>query len=128
MPPQQTGISDYSAELLPELARYYDIDVVTEAAQVSDEWVLANCTVRNAAWFLDHAQSYDRVLYHFGNSSYHEYMFPLLERVPGVVVLHDFYLGNIERDMQAKSPRSRTWHRALDRRGIRCQWCGRDRD
>ena len=31
LPPERSGISDYSAELLPELGRYYDIDVVVAA-------------------------------------------------------------------------------------------------
>ena len=30
LPPEKTGIADYSAELLPELARYYDIELVTD--------------------------------------------------------------------------------------------------
>jgi glycosyltransferase involved in cell wall biosynthesis len=30
MPPEQTGIADYSAELVPELTRYYDIDVIVD--------------------------------------------------------------------------------------------------
>src|SRR5690606_7336865 len=28
LPPEQSGISDYSAELLPELARHYEIEVI----------------------------------------------------------------------------------------------------
>src|SRR5262249_54721147 len=33
--------------------------------------------------------------YHIGNSPFHHRMFPLLEKCPGVVVLHDFYLSNV---------------------------------
>lgn len=92
----QSGISDYSAELLPELARHYAIEVVVEQQEpVTDPWVLANATQRSLAWFEQHAGEYDRILYHFGNSPYHQHMFGLLDRHPGVVVLHDFFLGNI---------------------------------
>jgi glycosyltransferase involved in cell wall biosynthesis len=111
--PQQTGISDYSGELLPELARYYDIDVVTNAQEVTDPWVLQNCQVRSAEWFSEHGDAYERVLYHVGNSSYHEHMFALLERHPGAVVLHDFFLGHVLRHMQAHDPGGRAWSRAL---------------
>jgi len=39
------------------------------------------------------ADRFDRVLYHFWlNSTFHEHMFGLLKVVPGVVVLHDFFL------------------------------------
>lgn len=93
LPPERSGISDYSAELLPELARHYDIDVVTPQAEVSDPWVKANCRLRHPDWLRRNADRYDRVLYHFGNSHFHQHMFGLLEDVPGVVVLHDFFLS-----------------------------------
>lgn len=93
LPPERSGISDYSAELLPELARHYDIDVVTPQAEVSDPWIRANCQLRHPDWLRRHADRYDRVLYHFGNSHFHQHMFDMLEDVPGVVVLHDFFLS-----------------------------------
>ena len=36
-----------------------------------------------------------RVLYQLGNSPAHQWMFDLLERLPGTVVLHDFFLGGV---------------------------------
>lgn len=95
LPPERSGIADYSAQLLPALAEFYDVDVIIDQAQLAAPWVSAHCDVRNVQWLLDHAQRYDRVMYHFGNSSYHRHMFELLARVPGVVVLHDFFLGDI---------------------------------
>ena len=95
LPPQRSGIADYSAQLLPALAQFYDIDVIIDQAQLAAPWVSAHCGVRNVQWLLEHTQGYDRVMYHFGNSSYHKHMFELLVRVPGVVVLHDFFLGDI---------------------------------
>ena len=95
LPPQRSGIADYSAQLLPALAQFYDVDVIIDQAQLAAPWVSAHCGVRNVQWLLDHAQRYNRVMYHFGNSSYHKHMFELLARVPGVVVLHDFFLGDI---------------------------------
>ena len=34
LPPQRSGIADYTAELLPALTRHYDIDVVVDQAEV----------------------------------------------------------------------------------------------
>jgi Glycosyltransferase len=93
LPPERSGIADYSAELLPELARHYEVDVVLNQVRVEDPWVVANTTQRSVAWFDEHASEYDRVVYHFGNSGYHEHMFELLTEHPGVVVLHDFFLS-----------------------------------
>lgn len=96
LPPERSGIADYSADLLPYLARHYDIDVVVAQPSISDAWINGACAIRSPAWFLAHAHQFDRVLYHFGNSAFHEYMFALLRRVPGTVVLHDFFLSGIQ--------------------------------
>ena len=95
LPPERSGISDYSAELLPELATYYEIDVIIAQDEIADSWVNTHCTVGNIKYFLERADQYARVLYHFGNSTFHGHMFALLKQVPGVVVLHDFYLSGI---------------------------------
>lgn len=95
LPPARSGIADYSRELLPELARYYRIELIVDQEEVSDPWLLANFPVRTVGWFDGHADRYDRILYQFGNSEFHKHMFGLLKRHAGVVVLHDFYLGAV---------------------------------
>ncbi|KAF1307431.1 glycosyltransferase [Pseudomonas putida] len=101
MPPDRTGIADYSAELLPALARYYDIDVIVDgddAAQVQESLF----PLREAAWLRQHASQYSAVLYHFGNSPWHCYMAELIEDVPGIIVLHDFYLSGLIWSMESR--------------------------
>jgi len=93
LPPAQSGIADYSAELLPALARHYDIEVITDQTALQDPWISVNCRVRTMAWFERNGGRYDRILYHFGNSGFHHALFAQLERHPGMVVLHDFYLS-----------------------------------
>ena len=95
LPPQKSGISDYSAELLPFLNEYYDIDVIVEQESISDDWINKNLSVHNTEWFKNNAITYDRILYHFGNSHFHQHMFGLINEYPGTVVLHDFYLGHV---------------------------------
>ncbi|HEU4374448.1 MAG TPA: glycosyltransferase, partial [Telluria sp.] len=92
LPPERSGIADYSAALLPELAKYYDIDVVLAQAEAL---VPGNFAQRSVDWFDTHSEQFDRIMYHFGNSSFHQHMFDLLERHPGVVVLHDFFLSGV---------------------------------
>jgi len=113
LPPEKSGISDYSAELLPELARFYDIDVIVAQENITVPWIVANCGIRTVDWFLQHSRRYSRVLYHFGNSPYHSYMFNLLDQVAGVVVLHDFYLGNLQRYREEQDTYSCAWTKAL---------------
>jgi glycosyltransferase involved in cell wall biosynthesis len=94
LPPEHTGIASYSAELLPELAKYYDIDVIVDQDEVEGAWINANTGIYSLAWFAKHGHHYDRVLYQIGNSPFHAHMWDLLERFPGVIVLHDIFLGD----------------------------------
>ncbi len=100
LPPERTGIADYSAELLPALAEYYEIDVVVAQDSVDDHWVSRNLKVRDVNWLRANADSIDRVLYHFGNSPFHQHMFSLLKEMPGAVVLHDFFIGHLSAWME----------------------------
>ncbi len=113
LPPEKTGIADYSAELLPELARHYEITVITEQKTVADPWVHATCAIHDVAWLERNISRFERLLYHFGNSPFHSHMFRLLQRYPGVVVLHDFFLSGVVayRDMHGETPGQ--WARTL---------------
>jgi glycosyltransferase involved in cell wall biosynthesis len=93
LPPVRSGIADYSARLLRDLATHYEIEVVIDQPELADPWVSANFPIRSLRWFTAHARPDDRILYHFGNSPYHAHMFGLLKQFPGVVVLHDSWLG-----------------------------------
>jgi glycosyltransferase involved in cell wall biosynthesis len=95
LPPERTGIADYSAELLPALAAHYDIELVVAQDRVADSWANHNGKVRDAAWLRANAEEIDRVVYQIGNSPFHWHMLGLLEHVPGTVVLHDFFLSHL---------------------------------
>lgn len=113
LPPESSGISDYSAELLHELSRYYEIEVIVNQKNVSDDWIKANYPVRSADWFKAHAKIYDRTLYHFGNSEFHMYMFELLSIFPGAVVLHDFFLSGVHLHMEINGYIQNNWTKEL---------------
>lgn len=112
VPPARSGIADYSADLLPALARHYEIDLIIDQPDV-DTVLRATYAVRTPDWFDQHAHGYDRILYHFGNSPFHGYMAILLERHPGSVVLHDFYLGHLYAHLHHTGRRPEALRRAL---------------
>jgi glycosyltransferase involved in cell wall biosynthesis len=81
LPPERSGIADYSAMLLPELQQRLEIDVVRRGAR------------RRARRAARHA---DVALYHVGNDAeHHGWIVEELRRRPGVVVLHDFVLHHL---------------------------------
>ncbi|MGB3751635.1 MAG: glycosyltransferase family 1 protein, partial [Arcobacteraceae bacterium] len=95
MPPQRSGIADYSLELLSYLSDYYDIDIIVEDMNSIDKDILEKYSLETIDYFEDNVSKYQRKLYHFGNSHFHKYMFDLLAKYQGTVVLHDFYLGHV---------------------------------
>ncbi|QOL51486.1 glycosyltransferase [Massilia litorea] len=95
LPPTRSGIAAYSADLLPELARHFDIELVLAQDRVEDMGPATHFPQHTAAWFDANAQTFDHIVYQFGNSAFHSHMFGLLERHPGVVVLHDFFLSGV---------------------------------
>jgi glycosyltransferase involved in cell wall biosynthesis len=113
LPPERSGISDYSAELLRVLIVHYNIEVIVNQETVSDAWIVQNCTVRTVEYFQNNYNTYERVIYHFGNSHFHTHMFGLLSEYPGLVVLHDFFLSGIQahRDINCWQPNA--WANSL---------------
>ena len=77
MPPERSGIADYSAHLLPALRERIDVDVVKRGRTKP-------------------ARGTDLSLYHVGNNpDAHGWIVDALRKRPGVVVLHDFVLHHL---------------------------------
>lgn len=112
LPPVRSGISDYSAELLPALARHYEIDAIVDQDGVDDQWIAGNIPLRKPSWFAEHAHEFDRVVYNVGNSAFHEYMLEPATSRPGVVILHDVFISNLVRYLGGKLGSSE-WSRRL---------------
>lgn len=93
LPPEKTGIADYSAELLFEMVKHYDVTVITNQSDFEMNRLPEGLEIQNSTWFLKNSKSFSKIVYHFGNSHFHAYMFALLEKCPGVVVSHDFFMS-----------------------------------
>ena len=77
MPPEKSGIADYSALLLPALRERLDVTVVRRGRKRAPRGT-------------------DLALYHVGNNpDAHAWIVDGLRRRPGVVVLHDFVLHHL---------------------------------
>lgn len=113
LPPSKSGIAGYSAQLLPALDQHYDITLICKPGSVSDAYLDANFPVHTPQWLLDNADRFDRVVYQFGNSDHHDYMFRLLESVPGTVVLHDFWLSHVLEYIQLYQHDTNLWDEHL---------------
>lgn len=95
LPPEMTGIAEYVAVLLPALAEHFDIDLYTSADLGTLESLKARYRIHHFSELETNRDLYDEVIYQFGNSPFHSHMLDLLDKVPGIVVLHDFYLSSM---------------------------------
>lgn len=100
LPPLGSGIADYSAELLPHLARHLDLEVFAEPgsdlAPLSAEAAVPVHPVQH----LLHAGGFDAVLYQLGNNAdFHLGAYRALFERPGIVVLHEFVLHHMIREL-----------------------------
>jgi len=77
MPPNSSGIADYSALLLPALSQLIDVEVVSEPKRRAGK----GCDV---------------ALYHVGNNpDVHGWIVEALRKRPGLVVLHEYVLHHL---------------------------------
>jgi glycosyltransferase involved in cell wall biosynthesis len=97
LPPQHSGISEYSEELLPELSRYFDIDVYLDGFNTDSKRLLSINRINflKLKSFKKYHKKYKCILYHIGNSDYHRSIYKLALAYPGLVVLHDYVIAGM---------------------------------
>lgn len=109
LPPDTSGIADYSAELVPALAAHCEIDLFTADPGAVPEAFTSRFPVRSWDEFLavDAGARYESVIYQVGNSAEHHGTIyrTLLER-PGIVALHEYMLHHLIRDLAVGGGRS----------------------
>lgn len=94
LPPVRSGISDYSADLLPHLAECCDLRVLRLPEQPVSEEMEARWAPTPAESAL--AEGQGRLpLYQMGNNRHHEAVGNLARRFPGVMTLHDLVLHHL---------------------------------
>ena len=107
LPPQTSGIADYSAELLPPLARHFDVDLVLDDGVVVAPELAAAFPTHPLRRFPDLLASgrFDAALYHLGhNRDFHAGIYRRLlaqppSGAPAVLVLHEYVVHHLVRDL-----------------------------
>lgn len=99
LPPEASGIADYSAELLAGLRLHFDIDLFGGGTVPRPDGVCGLPVRPHSAFPEAHRrQPYEAVVYQLGNNpSYHRDIYQYLLRIPGVVVLHEYMIHHLIR-------------------------------
>lgn len=113
LPPIESGIAIYNVDLILALEKFYEITIITDQVQVIEPGLSANFPIKDSVWFELNAFHFERIMYHFGNSPAHAYMYDLFEQFPGLVVLHDFYLGDSLAYLEMNQIKPSIWSNAL---------------
>src|SRR5262249_39076578 len=106
LPPAPTGIADYAADVLALLAPGHAIDAFHDQAEVDTARLPASVGVHRASALVErHShQAYDAVVYQMGNGPAHDFLYDLIPRRPGLLVLHDLVLHHARARMFLDSP------------------------
>ena len=115
--PAKSGIATYTTELLPYLAKYYDITLVADSSNLDAKRVYGGIEfpLISVDEFMDKKEEFDRILHHIGNSRYHIYSCKVLDELGGVIVLHDFFLSGMQKYREFEEKEYRYWGLSLFR-------------
>ncbi len=121
LPPQPSGISDYTAELLETMRTWADVELFADDAflpdqELLDSWPAFHYTAfeRRHRW-----RPFDLAVYQLGASMFHLYMLDAIQRWPGLLVLHDLTLSYVRTALFAGASRAAGGRRPRGARRIR---------
>jgi glycosyltransferase involved in cell wall biosynthesis len=96
LPPQPSGISEYSLGIVRSLVNYCDLDLWTEGEVHRDILPVRSVyryDLMPMADVLSKLKEYNAVVYNMGNNHlYHSHMYEILDSFPGIVILHDYVM------------------------------------
>lgn len=93
LPPQRSGIANYSYWLVKALGPYVDIDLYCDEPELDAE-LKNEFQVLPLSAFQSRHQLYDETIYHLGNNSlFHKEIYKLAWNFPATIVLHDYNLS-----------------------------------
>ncbi|NCA80808.1 MAG: glycosyltransferase, partial [Sphingobacteriia bacterium] len=94
LPPIESGISDYSLDIINELSKTVHVDIYIDNYKPIDI-KNGHCHVYHHDQYPKHHAKYEKTIYHIGNNMFHAYMMPYLMKYNGIIVLHDLNLSGL---------------------------------
>jgi len=112
LPPAPSGIADYTADLLPLVAGRHEIELFHGQDAVDRARLPAGMPVHPASELAQRQRErpFDLAVYQMGNGRAHDFLYGLVSRVPGLLVLHDLVLHHARAAQLLESEPVRAWH------------------
>lgn len=90
--PVKSGISEYSETLIWGLEKYFNVVLLTDNYKIQNKKIREHFEIIQYSEKNDYS-GYDYIFYNFGNNpDAHEFMYDMVEKYPGYVILHDLSL------------------------------------
>lgn len=108
LPPSPTGIADYTIDVARAVGRSHTIELFHDQDEVAslpdvEAFPIAELPQRSGS------APYAAVIYQMGNGPAHDFMYDWMEKVPGIVVLHDLVLHHAYARRYLDSAESRAY-------------------
>jgi glycosyltransferase involved in cell wall biosynthesis len=113
LPPAATGIADYAADLLEILARRHEVEIVHAQEAIDLSRLPAGVTLLAAPELArrHRERPYDLAVYQMGNGRAHDFVYDVLSRLPGLLLLHDLVLHHARAARFLESEAVLAWRR-----------------
>ena len=113
LPPAATGVADYAAEVLEILAGRHDVELFHAQAEVEAARLPAGAFLHPVSDLLarHRERPYDLAVYQMGNGRAHDFLYDVVSRLPGLLVLHDLVLHHARAAQFLESAPVRAWRR-----------------
>jgi glycosyltransferase involved in cell wall biosynthesis len=96
LPPVRSGIADYARDLLPHVARDFDVELfVDDRHPLATDGRYEGMPVRPAGDLRRRYAEFRHVVYQLGNNLHHRFVLELARDLPGTIVLHDLVLHHL---------------------------------
>ncbi len=111
LPPVPTGVADYAADVLALLSPRHEIELFCAQAEADAGRLPAGVPLHPASALPDRhrARAYDLVVHQMGNGPAHDFLYAVLSRVPGLLVLHDLVLHHARAAQFLEAGPVRAW-------------------
>lgn len=121
LPPAATGIADYSVDVLQILASCHVVDVFCDQDAVDSSGLPSACRVYRRGEFEERQRErpYDLPVYQMGNGPAHAFLYDLIPRFPGLLVLHDLVLHHSRARSFLESPQALAYRSDPSSAGLR---------
>jgi glycosyltransferase involved in cell wall biosynthesis len=111
LPPLPSGVADYAADVLALVARQHEIELFHAQDEVDATRLPAGLPLHRASRLVErHRQDpFDLAVYQMGNGPSHDFLYDLVSRVPGLLVLHDLVLHHARAAQFLEAEAVRAW-------------------